>query len=290
MKSFLKKIYLIVPFKKSVYVFLKKFITLPKSVYKHLYFKGIFRVKYENIDFRIKHHGYQLENEIFWGGLENGWEKESIKLWAKLCRKSNVVIDIGANTGIYSLLAKSVNPKTTVYAFEPIERIFKKLIYNNSINNFDIKCEQCALSNYNGKGIIYDSSAEHMYSVTVNKNMTPNNKKVKEVEIDVCTLSFYFNRHAIKNVDLIKIDVETHEPEVLEGFINKLYKYKPALLIEVLDDEKGKEIETLVEEIPYLYFNINEKTGVRQVEMITQSDSFNYLLCTKEDASYLNLL
>ena len=51
------------------------------------------------------------------------WEKVSLQLWEELCKESEVIFDVGSNTGVYSLLAKSSNPKSKVYAFEPIKRI-----------------------------------------------------------------------------------------------------------------------------------------------------------------------
>ena len=71
----------------------------------------------------MRHYGFQLENEIFWSGLTNGWEKISTRLWIELSKNSKVIFDIGANTGIYSLVSKSINPTSQVFAFEPVKRV-----------------------------------------------------------------------------------------------------------------------------------------------------------------------
>ena len=70
------------------------------------------------------------------------------------------------------MLAKTIQPKSRVYAFEPVERVFVKLLYNNQLNNFDIFTEKKAISNYTGKAIIYDKDTTHTYSVTVNKDIS----------------------------------------------------------------------------------------------------------------------
>jgi ribosomal protein L11 methylase PrmA len=103
---------------------------------------------------------------IVLGGIKDGWEKVSTGLWIKLCRESEVIIDIGANTGVYSLIAKTVNPGAKVFAFEPVERVFEKLQGNCRLNNYDIGCFKKAVSNYSGKAKIYDTAGEHIYSVT----------------------------------------------------------------------------------------------------------------------------
>ena len=46
-----------------------------------------------------------------------------------------------------------------------------------------------------------------------------------------------YNDHKITKIDLLKIDVETHEPEVLEGYTKYIHLHKPTMLIEILNDE-----------------------------------------------------
>lgn len=238
----------------------------------------------------MKHYGYQLENEIFWGGLTNGWEKVSMQLWISLCSNSRIILDVGANTGVYSLVAKTINPCSTVYAFEPVERIFSKLLLNNILNRYDIRGECLALSNYNGTATIYDTYTDHLYSVTINKNLLSKATPVIERKISTITLDHFIKSKKIEGVDLIKIDVETHEPEVLEGFSHYLKLYRPTLLIEILNDEVGGRVEDLIRNLDYIYFNIDERRGVRQVSHITKSDYFNYLLCRKEVAEQIGLI
>ena len=236
------------------------------------------------------HYGYYIENEIFWKGLYEGWEKTSLQIWTKLAEDADVIFDVGANTGIFSLIAKAVNPASDVYAFEPVDRVFEKLEKNNTINNYNIKCEKLAASNFTGEATIYDSSAEHTYSVTVNKNLYVENKNIIERKIQVKRLDEYIEEKAIKNIDLIKIDVETHEPEVLEGLGVLLEKYQPSMLIEILNDDIATTVQELIKNIDYLYFNIDEINNPKQVQSLTKSDFHNFLLCNKEKAEYLGLL
>lgn len=197
-------------------------IKLPHFIYKHLHFKGKFKVK---IGFYINHYGYCLENDLFLGGLS-----KEMQIWARLCKKANVILDIGANTGIFSLIAKTVNPQAKTYAFEPISRIAKRFRENCELNNFDIACSEIALSNYDGKGKIYDRLTENPYSSTVNKDPFPNAPSVIK-EIEVRRLSTFIEENNL-NVDLMKIDVEYDEFEVLEGMGEYLYSMKPSMIIE----------------------------------------------------------
>ena len=135
----------------------------------------------------------------------------------------------------------------------------------------DIKIFEFALSNNDGHAIIYDAPTEHVYSVAVNKNIAEINNAI-ETKIEIKKLSSFIKEQNIKHIDLIKLDVETHEPEVLEGMEEYLQKYKPTWLIEILNDEVGYKVQQLIKDIDYLYFNINEIGKPRQEAEIKKSD------------------
>lgn len=285
--SILKSIYELIPCKKSIFSLVKRFYR-PKF-YDKLYFIGKFDVKVDDKKFKMFHYGYYIENEIFWKGLEKSWEPLSITLWKILCKSSDIIFDIGANTGIYSLVAQAVNRNSIVYAFEPVERTFENLENNVKINNFNIICVKKAVSNYDGKGIIYDSLKGNILSVTVNRNQYPDNN-FSPVEIPTIKLDTFVKDENIKKIDLVKIDVETHEVEVLEGFAEYIHIFQPTLLVEILTDEVAVGIEKIISDINYLYFNIGEFQGVRLVDKLTKSDNVNFLICKREIAQSLNLI
>jgi FkbM family methyltransferase len=276
MLNFIKKIfkgfYNFIPFKQQIFSILKIFWTPPESIFKHLHFKGKFKVKInQSKSFMLNHFGLQCENEIFWMGWKHNWEKESIKVWGKLCKDSQIILDIGANTGIYSLVAKTINPNSKVYAFEPELFFYDMLQKNNSLNNFDIQSYPKAISNYDGDIIIEAFSGQS-----------------KSFTVDSITLDTFIKQNEIKKIDLIKIDVETHEPKVLEGFLNHL----STLLIEILNNDIAEIVYNQVRELGYLYFNIDERGNgsIRQTDIIEKSDYYNYLLCSPETANKIGLL
>lgn len=295
LKNKVKKLYLKLPFKKKLFQFIRDYIGTPgASIYQHLYFHGYFEVKLNaDSQFKLMHYGYLVENEIFWKGIYGGWEKESLNIWEKLSKNASVIIDIGANTGIYSLIAKSVNPNASVYAFEPISRVFDKLVKNIELNNCDIKPYRVAVSNYKGKATIYDVPHEHQYSATMNLRTHTALTNTVAVEVETVTLSDFVELNNISAVDLIKLDVERHETEVLQGFLPHLYQLKPTILIEVIDDTIADYINRIFRGTDYLFFSINEKSGIAQEKQTyykRSADAMNYLLCTKTTAELLMLI
>ena len=89
----------------------------------------------------------------------------------------------------------------------------------------------------------------------------------------------------------MKIDVETHEPEVLAGFRKILLRDKPSLLIEILNDEVAKRVEEQIKDVGYLYYNIDDVTWPPpRVATLTRSGHFNFLLCQPEVARSIGLV
>lgn len=293
MKKVVRKIYHFLPFKKELYTFFKNNFEFPQSIYQHLHFKGTFKVKVDNQkSFLIYHHGGIEENEIFWNGLEKGWEKKSTSLWIELSKDAETILDIGANTGLYALISKTVNAKSVIHSFEPIPYVFSLLKKNVELNNFSIVNHEIALSDYNGTAKIYmPKDSDFAYSVTVNQNRLNSNTEVKELTIKTKTLETFIEENKIKSIDLMKIDVETHEPEVLIGMGKYLKQFKPAMIIEVLNDDIAKRLNAILENLNYLYFNIDDaNNSIRQIAKIEKSDYWNLLVCSERTAKKLNLI
>jgi FkbM family methyltransferase len=292
MKKVLKKIYHWLPFKKQVFQLTRFFWIPPYNVYKHLYFEDVFKVKVDNgKSFRIMHYGMEIENDIFWKGLTGGWEKLSMQLWIKLCKNAKTILDVGANTGIYALAAKATNPQAKVIAFEPLKRVCSRLKRNAGLNNFNIDCIEKALSNKTGKTIIYENDADFIAAASLNADAKAYGPLNTATEIEAITLDDFISENNLSGIDLIKIDVETFEPQVLEGFKKHLSQFKPTFIIEILMDEVGEKIQRMLDGLGYFYFNIDDKQEkIHRVDQIVKSDYFNYLVCSKETAKTLNLI
>lgn len=294
MKPLLKVLYRRIPFKGAIYHFVRAFGVPPHSVYKHLHFEGVFKVHIDDRRFfRMWHGGYELENELFWRGIDGGldWERGTLRLWTQLCGQATCVLDIGANTGVYALAAKSVRPEAVVYAFEPVASVFQDLRSNCSINGYDILCVQSAVSDSNGKAKIYcPKGVDNIYNASVNKNLNPPTEAVIEHEVSTVTLATFIESHNIERIDLMKVDVETHEVEVLEGMGYYLDQMMPTMLIEVLTNEVGERLENLLRGKGYRYFWIDGNcNAVRPAGNLWNGCYGNYLVCTASVARTLGL-
>jgi hypothetical protein len=107
-----------------------------------------------------------------------------------------------------------------------------------------------------------------------NRILLSNEMKKESSLIHVKTLDNWIKNENITNVDLMKIDVEGFELNVLKGGIETIKKYRPALFIE-LDNENlkavGANARALVEFVErFNYSIVNVETG----EKVNMSSSF----------------
>ncbi len=291
MKHLLKALYAAIPFKQALFTFIRAILPLPESIFKHLHFKGVFRVKISDTEsFLLQHHGHIIENELFWRGLK-GWEQVSLELWIRLSRNSKVIFDIGANTGLYSLISRATNSTAVILAAEPMGPIFEKLQRNLSLNNAQVHALCCAISDHDGTAEIFqDPGNVHMLDASLNPTYDASNTALRPLAVPVRTVTSILNEFGLNTVDLLKIDVETHEPEVLTGFLSLIKRDRPTMLIEILNDDIAHRLASMVDGLGYLYFNIDDKTWPpRQVPVLSKSAHFNFLICRPEVAQAIGL-
>jgi predicted RNA methylase len=105
----------------------------------HLYSNGVFNARHNGKSiYKLVSNSYQIENEIYWHGLEGSHEKKSLAIFMKYIEifKPEVVYDIGANTGTYGIIAKVISPESKVYFFELLSSTMSIVKHNLAINNF----------------------------------------------------------------------------------------------------------------------------------------------------------
>jgi FkbM family methyltransferase len=284
---FITNLFKALPFNNKIAILLKSIGVGKHKIYKDLRFSGIFQVDflYNQKPHKINmiHYGGYIENETFWKGLFKTFESESGMIWIDFAAQSEVIFDIGANTGIYSLVAKSVNPSSKIYAFEPSRNTFSKLSRNFSINSFDdILKYQIALGENDGKQVFYDSPIENQTSASLspdkNKNWDLFQGEIWEYEVETNRLDTFISQNDISKIDLIKLDVEMYEPQVLEGFVKYIEIFTPVLFIEVLTDKIADQIYPVICN-KYKIYQLLEGSQLREVtSFVIVLDVWNYLL------------
>ncbi|WP_276482218.1 FkbM family methyltransferase [Paraflavitalea pollutisoli] len=294
MRKLFRSIYQVLPFKLPFLRIIRLFKP-GHQITRHLVFTGKVKVKVdEGGAFYIQNYGDGIEQGLFWHGIR-GWEKHSTHIWMQLARKSKVIFDIGANSGAYTLLAKTVQPTAELYTFEPVKRIFQRLEENVRINQFQgVHLFHKAVSNQTGTASIQTSVTGNLYEASLNadhiSNMTHLKKDLQFVheEIETITLRDLIEKENIRQIDLMKIDVESHEPEVIEGMENWLATFSPIMLIEVLNQTVAEKLTPYFPASEYLFYNISEEAGLTEESNLMPSKTYNFLICPRHKKHLLD--
>ena len=159
------------------------------------------------------------------------WENDSIRQFYNQINKDKKynIVDIGAQSGLYSLYAKFL-PNSTFYAFEPFPDTFKLLNDNIALNDItNVNTFNLAISDDDGETML-NTCESHNGLHTLGATPLRFND-IKQVKVNTTTLDkFFFDKDI--SVDFIKIDTEGYEYFILKGAINTIKKYKPTIQLE----------------------------------------------------------
>ena len=158
------------------------------------------------------------------------FEHYSTSFVKKIVKTDNVVLDIGANIGYYSvIMSKLVGDNGKVLSFEPTlhyRKVLKKNIITNMLTN--IKIYKFGLSD---KKQDLEISIGPSSATLHEPKETITNKKREMINLQ--SLDECINQLHIDRIDFIKIDVDGHEPAFLKGAMKSIKKYNPIILLEV---------------------------------------------------------
>lgn len=171
----------------------------------------------------------------------NFYEIYILDKWTEKFSEAKVILDIGANIGNHTLYwSKKLNYKS-IYSFEPYKPTFERLKNNINNNNLiNVVPINKGVGNINGFAQASFIDESNMGSTTLEYCNEKDNEKIEIVSIDS-----FVEENNIKDIDFIKIDVESFELLVLQGMKKVLNEMKPDLWIEVTVETYKKVIDDL---------------------------------------------
>lgn len=215
-------------------------IQIPYRLAKYFNYKGLVKFVVNNKQLVMRSYNTPIEITIFWRGVFNGRESAELRVWRDLLHDKSIVFDVGANNGVYSLLA-SVYTNQPVYAFEPVPSVRAMLEENivlSKIKNIHVykevvsdECGQVTMHIPTDTGAWTDIASIDKSFVTLRSSSS------RELVCESITIDAFMSQ---KNIDrtlplLLKIDVEGAETKVLKGMIDTLAHYQVVALVELLD-------------------------------------------------------
>lgn len=133
-----------------------------------------------------------------------------------------VIFDVGAHHGETASVFSNLFPSADLYCFEPFEESFVELRKNSS-NYPTATLEQIGLSDSSGMHEFHSNANSATNSLLQLEdraaNIWANNSLVaiKKVDCNFLTLDKYIEDKNIKQIDLLKMDVQGAELRVLKG-------------------------------------------------------------------------
>ncbi len=255
---------------------------------------------------------YYLPNDKYIGqrvALEK-YEPYETQLILRQAKRGDVVVDVGANIGYYTiLLADKVGKTGKVYAFEPDKTNFEILKKNIKANNLkNVVAVNAAVGNKNETKTLYKSNenlGDHkLYETHPPCGHPPLRKggqnNLVEKPINVVKLDNYLKN---QKIDLMKIDTQGWEPEVINGAKGLIDENKPVMFLEYSPASytqaklDGKEMMNFlrkiykkiwwIDEWLYIYKNLSQE----KIDKICATNKTGYAdLWMKKKINYQDLV
>ena len=224
-----------------------------------------------------------IASRMYWRGL-NGHEPETISLFLHLLSNAKVVFDVGASTGLFTLIAGTINPKIEVHAFEPVPEIFDSMVRNIAANGLtNVEAVRACVTDHDGEIDLYPNQSPALpFQASIRENYG-GHETPRKIRAQALTLDSYADQIGVSTVDIIKIDAETSEPSILKGAQTVLRKYTPWVICEVLYDDTDRMFPGLLDENVYQFFHIRKEGLIKQSEIVGDSAYIyrNYLFAPK---------
>ncbi len=211
------------------------------------------------------------------------YESSTMRVFLSLAQQSRTVLDIGAQVGIYGLFAASVNPSSTVLAFEVDPQALAILTEHIRLNDLAEQVKAVAVALGARDGV----SPLNLQGGTSSLNPDFRATRV-ELMVAEARGDSVLSELGVGDVDLIKLDTESTEPQVLDGLTLAVDRHRPAIVVEVLHGRTEEDLEAFCRAHRYDPYWISGASP-QSVDRIVGDDTYvhpNYLLLPEERPTF----
>lgn len=155
-------------------------------------------------------------------------EKE-LECLEQLLPAEGVVLDIGANTGVYTLkAAKHFQGRGLVIAMEPVLEVLTVLQQSVWANGFtNVRLRNMGADEHTGHGVLWLNAGKPNSFSLINRQGGVQGLSVMTAAVDdLCAWE------GLERLDYIKIDAEGAETRILQGGKNTILRFRPMIQLE----------------------------------------------------------
>ncbi|HEX4865799.1 MAG TPA: FkbM family methyltransferase [Acidimicrobiales bacterium] len=232
----------------------------------------------------------QAARDVARGGL-NGYEAPLPALLIEAVRRfQGAFIDVGANTGLYALLAACARPHVDVHAFEPYPPVLEVLRSNVAINRpfVRVTLHATALSDNPGPCTLHLppplGSIIHT-SASMDPDFNPPGGEV--VAAQATTLDNFWVDAGQPRVGVLKVDTEGTEDRVLIGGREVVKRNRPLVVYELLPRARVDAIADFASELQYQDIRLHPDELIQGLDIAFDEDGWNHILVPIEKMSLL---
>jgi FkbM family methyltransferase len=211
------------------------------------------------------------------------FEESDLFLFKELSKSVNCVLDIGANTGLYSIVSSITNPHLEIYAFEPYPVNAERMRVNLNANN--LKSVQLLQEAVGDKVGYVDIAIPANHTITDVASVELQHSKRSHPELNWKTVTVpvntidNFQKSLRLPIDLIKCDVETFEMAVFKGAYDTLKSNKPTIIFEsILDEERRVFFNAILQNFNYYLYLILDGGIVYSENGFSENYGLNFLI------------
>ena len=209
----------------------------------------------------------------------NRTERDEVRFMLSHDLRGKLVLDIGANAGIYSYwMSKAVGRDGRVIAFEPQPEMIDSLKKLRKSFRFpQLEIAETGLSDEPGEATL-QRQMSHLGGASIAREIPGADSSFT---IPLTTLDAYAEEHADRPIAFIKCDVEGHEPAVFAGGMETLHRDMPTLLFELHENQvTDSDLFEKLKDIGYGVYYLNDG-GKHPIEELAEKRS-------QIDKPYLN--
>ncbi|KQQ32585.1 FkbM family methyltransferase [Methylobacterium sp. Leaf125] len=202
-------------------------------------------------------------------------------MMATLIRSEGIFIDVGANTGVYTVMAGTIVRDRPIIAFEPFHPVLEILRRNLALNGLTdrVRLMEVALSDKAGTAKLHLPDPGHGL-VETSASLEPDFQPAKSIcevpvkQLDEVSIS--------DQIAVIKVDIEGHEHAFLRGARNTILRDRPVIFAEVVSPAKRSAIGAFLHGIDYMDFRLRPDMAIHDGEVLFDNAAWNHALIPRE--------
>ena len=207
-------------------------------------------------------------------------ERSEVAFVKRFLRRGDVVLDVGANVGYFTLIAaRNVGPNREVHAFEPVPANYEALKANVGLNGFDqVRLNQAAAGA--GTGVLGLRSPRRPTRSGRDERHVHQARNGGSLTVPLVDLGEYVEQRLTdRPIRLVKLDVERMEPDVLTALEGRISEHPPdAFLIEVniellrLNGLRPADVSSRLEQNGYRFFTVGRRGRLRDLPRLPEPE------------------